>query len=860
VRALHVFPFFGADLVHGGEAHAYMLSKKLVELGVEVDAFATLSRGAQATSAFSLAFPRDYELRFEESDGIAIHRFPASMALPAQVGHMLSRIVFRRWRREEGRYGAVIGGSRNLVDSYCHRAATRPSVYDAISLLGRGPHSLGLLARLVRSIRAYDVVLVGFMPFALVWQVLRVAKAFRKPVVLLALFHPEDLYHHFRVYYRCFADAAAILAQTAYSAELFARLVPGTRPVQVGPGVDDVVFSQPGISGHRFRAKHGLMGQKVVLYVGRKEPTKRYDLAVKAVDLLRNDDVKLVMIGADIDHQPIDSPRVLYLGSIDQEDLLDAYDACDMFLLPSEHESFGMVFLEAWMRKKPVIGNGFCRPVASMIRDGEDGFVCAGAAPMARAIAQLLANPALARRMGEAGYRRTREHHTWDSVAKKVYDVYQEVARPAGGRPCTWTPLAVRRTDGVDLVPGALASTGPEGDAPALVANPAMVTPRAVGHEQSYNERDAVRFPLNIGSHDIGFRYMFDFTVAGRSLDLRPGATVLDFAAGSCFVSELLNRLGYITTAVDVDPSILRLGRDRLTLDPRCERDRSRFVAGEGMSLPFRDGSFDGIICMNALHHMDDYRTALAEMYRILRPGGRVVFSEPGSEHSRDPMSISAMQQYGAVEKDVVLAEIHEIAMDLGFRRMILKPYVYPEHVDLCFEELDAFRHHNKVSTANAAADEVAAVMERSHCVFYLEKGRRRALTSANAGPERLRARIIIKGCPARTRAGVIITATVRSENVGESIWLAQPRPFGGYVTLGVKLLSPTGRLVDDNRGRTMLPNEVWPGDAADIVSTISLEGLASGQYRIVFDMVNEQVCWFGDMGSPVAEQLLEIA
>jgi glycosyltransferase involved in cell wall biosynthesis len=184
------------------------------------------------------------------------------------------------------------------------------------------------------------------MPFALIWQVLTVAKAFRKPVVLLALFHPEDLYHHFRVYYRCFADAAAILAQTAYSAELFARLVPGARPVQVGPGVDDVVFSQPGISGHRFRAKHGLMGQKVVLYVGRKEPSKRYDLAVQAVDLLRNDDVKLVMIGADIDQQPIDSPRVLYLGSIAREDLLDAYDACDMFLLPSEHESFGMVFLE----------------------------------------------------------------------------------------------------------------------------------------------------------------------------------------------------------------------------------------------------------------------------------------------------------------------------------------------------------------------------------------------------------------------------------------------------------------------------------------------------------------------------------
>ena len=61
MRALHVFPFFGPDLVHGGESHAYMLSKKLVELGVEVDVLATLSKRARATSAFSLEFTNEYE-------------------------------------------------------------------------------------------------------------------------------------------------------------------------------------------------------------------------------------------------------------------------------------------------------------------------------------------------------------------------------------------------------------------------------------------------------------------------------------------------------------------------------------------------------------------------------------------------------------------------------------------------------------------------------------------------------------------------------------------------------------------------------------------------------------------------------
>jgi 2-polyprenyl-3-methyl-5-hydroxy-6-metoxy-1,4-benzoquinol methylase len=113
-----------------------------------------------------------------------------------------------------------------------------------------------------------------------------------------------------------------------------------------------------------------------------------------------------------------------------------------------------------------------------------------------------------------------------------------------------------------------------------LAAGSSIESKEGACPEQSYNTHDALRFPLNVGSHDIGFRYMFDFTVAAKSLDLRPGAEVLDFASGSCFVSEWLNRLGYITTALDVDPAILAIGRERLTLDPRCERSVSGRGAG----------------------------------------------------------------------------------------------------------------------------------------------------------------------------------------------------------------------------------------------------------------------------------------
>jgi glycosyltransferase involved in cell wall biosynthesis len=144
--------------------------------------------------------------------------------------------------------------------------------------------------------------------------------------------------------------------------------------------------------------------------------------------------VKLVMIGTDVDGRALASRHAVHLGPVVQRDLLDAYDACDVLVLPSEHESFGMVFLEAWMRGKPVIGNRLCGPVASLIRHGQDGFLCADAQDIAERIVQLVADPQLARALGAAGRARVAARYTWEAIGRKVHAVYEDVARGARGR------------------------------------------------------------------------------------------------------------------------------------------------------------------------------------------------------------------------------------------------------------------------------------------------------------------------------------------------------------------------------------------------------------------------------------------
>ena len=369
---------------------------------------------------------------------------------------------------------------------------------------------------------------------------------------------------------------------------------------------------------------------------------------------------------------------------------------------------------------------------------------------------------------------------------------------------------------------------------------------------KSYTREAALRFPLLPGAGGVAWRYIFDWAVAGEALHCAPGDLVLEFGSGTSYASELLNRVGYRTVALDLDVEMLTFARERMGLDSRLIPAWASYTAGDGQRLPFADASFDGVICLNALHHMPDYTAALSEIRRIVKPGARAVFSEPGSRHADSPESRLAREQFDAIERSIFLDEIHRMARSIGFETMYVKPQVYADMVQLDYGKLNRYRFN--LSTAPyTRPDQIARFLEDSHSVFILQAPGQRPRTSQRPGV--LRAAISVAPLPAQVRPGQEIAVHAVVTNTGDTLWLAKPRELGGFVTLGVKLCQADGRLLSDSLGRTLLEHDVAVGQKIEARSVFSLPStFLSGNYLLRIDMVDEQVAGFDQHGSPGVE------
>lgn len=241
---------------------------------------------------------------------------------------------------------------------------------------------------------------------------------------------------------RILTDASAVLCVGLPESRLAQERLPDTRVLYLPNGVDADRFACG--DGQRFRRGHGISDDAyVLLNVARIDSQKNQLLLVECLPRLREvrPTAQVVLIG------PVTNPS--YLESIRERarrdglehavtiieglpagsrELVDAYHAADLFVLPSIHEPFGIVILEAWAAGRPVVASAV-GGVPHFVANGEDGilFDPRDAHGLLEAFRTVSEHADTASRIARAGREKACTQYTWDVASDRLASLYAEL-------------------------------------------------------------------------------------------------------------------------------------------------------------------------------------------------------------------------------------------------------------------------------------------------------------------------------------------------------------------------------------------------------------------------------------------------
>jgi SAM-dependent methyltransferase len=146
-------------------------------------------------------------------------------------------------------------------------------------------------------------------------------------------------------------------------------------------------------------------------------------------------------------------------------------------------------------------------------------------------------------------------------------------------------------------------------------------------------------------SHRLLLGSLFGRIAADVAAVAREGARVLEVGCGPGRLSiRLADEDGLDVTGVDLDPAMIERARANAERPGKGDERRPSFLVGDVASLAFPDGSFDLVVSTLSMHHWAYPRAGLAEIGRVLRPGGRALLWDlrpglvPFHRHLPDPV------------------------------------------------------------------------------------------------------------------------------------------------------------------------------------------------------------------------------
>jgi ubiquinone/menaquinone biosynthesis C-methylase UbiE len=153
----------------------------------------------------------------------------------------------------------------------------------------------------------------------------------------------------------------------------------------------------------------------------------------------------------------------------------------------------------------------------------------------------------------------------------------------------------------------------------------------------------------------------YPWLIAAGEFEKHAGEDVLEVGCGTgCDLLQFAKN-GARATGIDVTPEHVRLARERVN-------GEARVVLAEATRIPFPDAGFDYVYSHGVLHHMDEPRRAVEEIFRVLRPGGRFNVML----YSRFSMTtIGRIVKYGRRWKDGIENSAAPVRIDLYTARSL---------------------------------------------------------------------------------------------------------------------------------------------------------------------------------------------
>lgn len=325
--------------------------------------------------------------------------------------------------------------------SFGYRMRTRGAgrVAELCILAGNGPLSAGLAWHLLTRGRNYDLILIQTLPYSHFVYGFYCARSTRRPIVVTPHLHvdqPEVF--GLQSYKRVLCAADMVVAVSGFEARYLETL--GVAPERIlvsGNSVDPRTLPQR--PQQECRARLGIpLDAFVVLFLGRKEAYKGLATLAAAHRLLLDRHPTAFLISAgphtaysrELVASHATAPRWIDYDTVSNESRIDLLNACNVLALPSKAEAFGIVFLEAWITGKPVIG-ARAGAIPWIIDHEQNGLLVDADSPpeLAKAIERLLTDRDLAERLARNGNQKALLVYNRERLVEGLEAAFQSLVR-----------------------------------------------------------------------------------------------------------------------------------------------------------------------------------------------------------------------------------------------------------------------------------------------------------------------------------------------------------------------------------------------------------------------------------------------